>query len=41
MRMVGLTAGTRFMCMVESPIHQSIKEKIVQSTEKDTVHIFR
>lgn len=24
-----------------SPIHQSIKEKIVASTEQDTVHIFR
>ena len=34
-------AGTRFMCTVESPIHQSIKDKIVASTETDTVHIFR
>ena len=25
----------------DSPIHQNIKEKIVQSTEQDTVHIFR
>jgi NAD(P)H-dependent flavin oxidoreductase YrpB (nitropropane dioxygenase family) len=33
--------GTRFMCTVESPIHQNIKEKIVASTEQDTVHIFR
>lgn len=33
--------GTRFMCTVESPIHQKIKEKIVASTERDTVHIFR
>lgn len=24
-----------------SPIHQSIKDKIVASTEQDTVHIFR
>ncbi|WVR07543.1 hypothetical protein IAU60_004585 [Kwoniella sp. DSM 27419] len=32
---------TRFMCTVESPIHQKIKEKIVESTEKDTIHIFR
>nr|ODN91663.1 2-nitropropane dioxygenase [Cryptococcus depauperatus CBS 7855] len=36
-----LMAGTRFMCTVESPIHQNIKEKIVSSTEKDTIHIFR
>ncbi|KAJ3510585.1 hypothetical protein NMY22_g15935 [Coprinellus aureogranulatus] len=33
--------GTRFMCTVESPIHQNIKDKIVASTERDTVHIFR
>ncbi|ETW81768.1 hypothetical protein HETIRDRAFT_440070 [Heterobasidion irregulare TC 32-1] len=37
----GVNMGTRFMCTVESPIHQNIKEKIVQSTEQDTVHIFR
>lgn len=29
------------MCTVEAPIHQNIKEKIVQSTERDTTHIFR
>uniref|UniRef100_A0A8H7XMB8 Nitronate monooxygenase n=1 Tax=Psilocybe cubensis TaxID=181762 RepID=A0A8H7XMB8_PSICU len=37
----GINMGTRFMCTVESPIHQNIKEKIVASTERDTVHIFR
>ncbi|EGO23592.1 hypothetical protein SERLADRAFT_469665 [Serpula lacrymans var. lacrymans S7.9] len=37
----GVNMGTRFMCTVESPIHQNIKEKIVASTEQDTVHIFR
>ncbi|KAL7277386.1 hypothetical protein ACG7TL_009248 [Trametes sanguinea] len=37
----GVNMGTRFMCTVESPIHQKIKDKIVESTEKDTVHIFR
>ncbi|KAG2010235.1 2-nitropropane dioxygenase [Coprinopsis cinerea AmutBmut pab1-1] len=37
----GVNLGTRFMCTVESPIHQNIKEKIVASTERDTVHIFR
>ncbi|WVF72868.1 hypothetical protein IAT40_007686 [Kwoniella sp. CBS 6097] len=37
----GVNMGTRFMCTVESPIHQNIKEKIVASTEKDTIHIFR
>lgn len=33
--------GTRFMCTVEAEIHDNIKQKIVQSTEADTVHIFR
>jgi len=37
----GANMGTRFMCTVESPIHHSIKEKIVASSEQDTVHIFR
>ncbi|TFK40565.1 hypothetical protein BDQ12DRAFT_601559 [Crucibulum laeve] len=37
----GVNMGTRFMCTVESPIHQKIKDKIVASTERDTVHIFR
>lgn len=37
----GANMGTRFMCTVESPIHQSIKDRIVASTELDTVHIFR
>ncbi|KAH7885053.1 hypothetical protein F5I97DRAFT_2062046 [Phlebopus sp. FC_14] len=40
---------TRFMCTVERqvvphlmhPIHQNIKDKIVASTEQDTIHIFR
>lgn len=29
------------MCTVEAPIHPAIKDKIVTSTEQDTVHIFR
>ncbi|KAG5341626.1 hypothetical protein C0989_008605 [Termitomyces sp. Mn162] len=37
----GVNMGTRFMCTVESPIHQNIKEKIVVSSEMDTIHIFR
>ncbi|KAK0542515.1 hypothetical protein OC846_006713 [Tilletia horrida] len=37
----GVNMGTRFMCTAESEIHQKIKEKIVESTERDTVHIFR
>jgi len=37
----GVNMGTRFMCTVESPIHQNIKDKIVASTERDTIHVFR
>ncbi|KAH9179289.1 inosine monophosphate dehydrogenase [Lactarius sanguifluus] len=37
----GINMGTRFMCTMESPIHVKIKEKIVESTEQDTIHIFR
>lgn len=37
----GVNMGTRFMCTVESPIHQNIKDKIIASSETDTVHIFR
>ncbi|KAJ8596659.1 inosine monophosphate dehydrogenase [Rhizopogon salebrosus TDB-379] len=37
----GVNMGTRFMCTVESPIHQKIKETIVASSEQDTIHIFR
>ncbi|KAJ7790703.1 hypothetical protein B0H14DRAFT_3501366 [Mycena olivaceomarginata] len=33
--------GTRFVCIVESPIHENIKKTIVKSSEQDTVHIFR
>jgi len=37
----GVNMGTRFMCTIESPIHDNIKAKIVSSSEQDTVHIFR
>jgi nitronate monooxygenase len=33
--------GTRFMCTAESPIHQKIKERIVESDERQTDLIFR
>ena len=33
--------GTRFMATEESEIHENIKKKIVESSEQDTVHIFR
>jgi len=37
----GVNMGTRFMCTVEAPIHQAIKEKIVAASERDTVLMFR
>ncbi|NNH70855.1 nitronate monooxygenase [Nocardia uniformis] len=37
----GINMGTRFMCTAESPIHQRIKEQIVEATELDTQLIFR
>ena len=37
----GVNMGTRFMCTEESPIHQRIKEQIVENTELDTDLIFR
>ncbi|KDQ09013.1 hypothetical protein BOTBODRAFT_117709 [Botryobasidium botryosum FD-172 SS1] len=37
----GVNMGTRFMCTVESPIHESIKQKIVDSPATATTHIFR
>jgi NAD(P)H-dependent flavin oxidoreductase YrpB (nitropropane dioxygenase family) len=37
----GISMGTRFMATEESEIHENIKKKIVESSEQDTVHIFR
>ncbi|KAI6030754.1 hypothetical protein F5J12DRAFT_888564 [Pisolithus orientalis] len=37
----GVNMGTRFMCTIESPIHQNVKDTIVKATEQDTIHIFR
>jgi len=37
----GINMGTRFMCTVESPIHQKIKEQIVANDERSTDLIFR
>jgi len=37
----GVNMGTRFMCTVESPIHQRIKERIVANDERSTNVIFR
>lgn len=37
----GVNMGTRFMCTRESPVHQDIKKRIVESGERDTALIFR
>lgn len=37
----GVSMGSRFMCTVESPIHESIKQHIVASDELDTTLLFR
>ncbi|MDE1172615.1 MAG: nitronate monooxygenase family protein [Parvibaculaceae bacterium] len=37
----GVNMGTRFMCTVESPIHQKVKEQIVANDERATNLIFR
>lgn len=37
----GVNMGTRFMATKECTIHDKIKQKIVDSDERDTVHIFR
>ncbi|WP_330254155.1 nitronate monooxygenase family protein [Nocardia sp. NBC_00565] len=37
----GINMGTRFMCTAESPIHQKVKEQIVEASELDTQLIFR
>jgi NAD(P)H-dependent flavin oxidoreductase YrpB (nitropropane dioxygenase family) len=37
----GINMGSRFMCTVESPIHQKVKQAIVAGSELDTELIFR
>lgn len=37
----GVTMGTRFMLTKEAPIHEAIKQAVVQGTERDTTLIFR
>lgn len=37
----GINMGTRFMCTVEAPIHQNIKEEIVRAQETDTALVLR
>lgn len=37
----GINMGTRFMATIEAPIHQNMKDKLVEATERDTALIFR
>ncbi|KAI0129464.1 hypothetical protein BJ170DRAFT_273521 [Xylariales sp. AK1849] len=37
----GVNMGTRFMCTVEAPIHNNIKETIVKASETDTALVMR
>lgn len=37
----GINMGTRFMCTVEAPLHQNIKDQIVRSQETDTTLLMR
>ncbi|KJZ73228.1 hypothetical protein HIM_07425 [Hirsutella minnesotensis 3608] len=37
----GINMGTRFMCTVEAPIHQRIKDEIVGAQETDTTLLLR
>ncbi|KAJ3414530.1 hypothetical protein HDV05_006444 [Chytridiales sp. JEL 0842] len=37
----GVNMGTRFMCTLEAPIHPNIKQKIVESDERQTALMFR
>ncbi|KAI9729651.1 MAG: hypothetical protein M1818_008454 [Claussenomyces sp. TS43310] len=37
----GINMGTRFMCTMEAPIHQNIKEEIVRAQETDTQLVLR
>ena len=37
----GINMGTRFMCTVEAPIHQNIKQSIVDAQEYDTQLVMR
>ncbi|KAI9784134.1 MAG: hypothetical protein M1839_002638 [Geoglossum umbratile] len=37
----GINMGTRFMCTIEAPIHQNIKQAIVDAQETDTELVMR
>jgi NAD(P)H-dependent flavin oxidoreductase YrpB (nitropropane dioxygenase family) len=37
----GINMGTRFMCTVEAPVHDKVKQRIVEASERDTELVFR
>jgi NADH:quinone reductase (non-electrogenic) len=37
----GINMGTRFMCTVEAPIHENVKQALLNANERDTNLIFR
>lgn len=37
----GINMGTRFMCTVEAPVHQNVKQTIVNAQETDTALVLR
>ena len=37
----GINMGTRFLATKEAPVHQNIKDRLVEATERDTALIFR
>jgi nitronate monooxygenase len=37
----GINMGTRFMCTKEAPIHDNVKQALVQASERDTNLMFR
>ncbi|MCG8314031.1 MAG: nitronate monooxygenase family protein [Pseudomonadales bacterium] len=37
----GINMGTRFVATQEAPVHENVKQRMVESTERDTALIFR
>ena len=37
----GMNMGTRFMATLEAPVHDNIKQQLIEATERDTALIFR
>ncbi|OUS32109.1 nitronate monooxygenase [Gammaproteobacteria bacterium 45_16_T64] len=37
----GINMGTRFLATQEAPIHQNVKDRLVEATERDTALVFR